>query len=112
MGVQGDGRVFEGRHGEAHLLAGGEQVAAAPAVDGAEVFKTNCVACHGPEAKGGVGPNLTDAEWKNGSGTLADIETTLNKGVTGTAMISWTPILGDEKIKAVALYVHSLGGGK
>ena len=28
VGVQGDGRVFEGRHGEAHLLAGGEQVAA------------------------------------------------------------------------------------
>jgi caa(3)-type oxidase subunit IV len=101
----------EGEAGEA-AAGGAEQVAAAPAVDGAEVFKTNCVACHGPEAKGGVGPNLTDAEWKNGGGTLADIENTLNKGVTGTAMISWTPILGDEKIKAVALYVHSLGGGK
>lgn len=102
----------EGEAGGDPAAGGAEQVAAAPAVDGAEVFKTNCVACHGPEAKGGVGPNLTDAEWKNGSGTLADIETTLNKGVTGTAMISWTPILGDEKIKAVALYVHSLGGGK
>lgn len=93
--------------------AGGEAVAAAaPAVDGAEVFKTNCVACHGPEAKGGVGPNLTDAEWKNSDGSLAGIEGTLNKGVTGTAMIAWTPLLGDEKVKAVAQYVHSLGGGK
>ncbi|MEY3214411.1 MAG: cytochrome c oxidase, cbb3-type, subunit [Pseudomonadota bacterium] len=92
--------------------AGAEQVAAAPAVDGAEVFKTNCVACHGPEAKGGVGPNLTDAEWKNGGGTLADIEATINNGVAGTAMISWTPLLGAEKVKAVSAYVHSLGGGK
>lgn len=99
-----------GSHGEPG--AGGEQVAAAPAVDGAEVFKTNCVACHGPEAKGGVGPNLTDAEWKNGSGTLADIEATINNGVAGTAMISWTPLLGADKVKAVSQYVHSLGGGK
>ncbi|MBU8883394.1 cytochrome C [Flavobacteriaceae bacterium JJC] len=32
---------------------------------GAEVFKTNCVSCHGDGGKGGIGPNLTDNTWIN-----------------------------------------------
>jgi len=32
---------------------------------GQEVFKTNCVSCHGDGGKGGIGPNLTDNTWIN-----------------------------------------------
>ena len=32
---------------------------------GEEVFKTNCVSCHGDGGKGGIGPNLTDNNWIN-----------------------------------------------
>lgn len=32
---------------------------------GEEVFKTNCVSCHGDNGKGGIGPNLTDNHWIN-----------------------------------------------
>ena len=32
---------------------------------GQEVFKTNCVSCHGDGGKGGIGPNLTDQAWIN-----------------------------------------------
>lgn len=32
---------------------------------GEEVFKTNCVSCHGEGGKGGIGPNLTDNYWIN-----------------------------------------------
>lgn len=32
---------------------------------GEEVFKTNCVSCHGDGGKGGIGPNLTDNAWIN-----------------------------------------------
>lgn len=32
---------------------------------GQEVFKTNCVSCHGEGGKGGIGPNLTDNSWIN-----------------------------------------------
>lgn len=47
------------------------QQAAAPAApvgnaaNGAKVFSTACVACHGPEAKGvtGLGKDLTTSEW-------------------------------------------------
>lgn len=43
-------------------------VAAAPvgdAANGAKIFATACVACHGPEAKGvtGLGKDLTTSEW-------------------------------------------------
>ncbi|WP_312075455.1 cbb3-type cytochrome c oxidase N-terminal domain-containing protein [Chryseobacterium sp.] len=33
--------------------------------EGEELFKTNCVTCHGDNGKGGIGPNLTDKHWIN-----------------------------------------------
>jgi cytochrome c oxidase cbb3-type subunit III len=33
--------------------------------EGQELFKTNCVTCHGDGGKGGIGPNLTDRHWIN-----------------------------------------------
>lgn len=33
--------------------------------EGQELFKTNCVTCHGEGGKGGIGPNLTDTHWIN-----------------------------------------------
>lgn len=88
------------------------------AAAGKEIFATNCVACHGPEAKGvdaagnkTVGPNLTDSEWIHG-GTYADIQKTITNGVPEKGMITWGPILGPEKIAKVAAFVHASGGGQ
>lgn len=78
---------------------------------GKEVFAANCVACHGAEAKGGIGPDLTDATWIHG-GTVENITTTITNGVPEKGMITWGPILGPEKISKVGVYVHSLGGGQ
>lgn len=33
--------------------------------EGQELFKTNCVSCHGEGGRGGIGPNLTDNFWIN-----------------------------------------------
>ena len=33
--------------------------------EGEQLFKTNCVTCHGDNGKGGIGPNLTDKHWIN-----------------------------------------------
>ncbi|ASK30620.1 cytochrome C [Chryseobacterium sp. T16E-39] len=33
--------------------------------EGEQLFKTNCVTCHGDGGKGGIGPNLTDTHWIN-----------------------------------------------
>ncbi|MDX1958507.1 MAG: cbb3-type cytochrome c oxidase N-terminal domain-containing protein [Leptospiraceae bacterium] len=53
---------------------------------GKKNFMTVCVACHGPEGKGLVGPNLMDAEWIHGSSDVTVYEV-ISKG------------LGPEKVK-------------
>lgn len=74
---------------------------------GKEVFAQNCASCHGPEAKGLVGPNLTDNEWIHG-GKPEDIQNTITKGVSSKGMPTWGPILGNEKIADAATFVYSL----
>jgi mono/diheme cytochrome c family protein len=78
--------------------------------DGATIYATNCAACHGPEMKGLVGPNLTDDEWIHGS-DLESIKATITNGVPEKGMTSWGPILGEEQIEIVARYVQSQAEG-
>jgi cytochrome c oxidase cbb3-type subunit 3 len=78
---------------------------------GKAVYAQNCIGCHGAELKGGIGPNLTDAEWIHG-GSLSAISATIEKGVPEKGMLSWGPILGPQKVAQVAAYVHAQGGGQ
>jgi cytochrome c oxidase cbb3-type subunit 3 len=84
--------------------------AGAAAEDGKAVYTTNCVACHGVDLKGGVGPDLTDATWIHG-GTIDAITKVITVGVPEKGMLTWGPILGPQKVAAVAAYVHAEGGG-
>ena len=65
-----------------------------------------------------VGPNLTDGEWLHNDGTLQGFMGTIKSGVPQPkkAPAPMPPMGGasliDEQVKAVATYVHSLGGGK
>lgn len=80
---------------------------------GKKVFAENCVACHGEDAKGKqeVGaPNLTDQIWLFGSDE-ATVVATITNGRNGV-MPAWTGRLDPTTIKALAVYVHSLGGGR
>jgi cytochrome c oxidase cbb3-type subunit III len=80
---------------------------------GAKVFADNCAACHGPEGKGNTefgAPNLTTKVWLYGSDRSAIIERITNGG--GGAMPAWRDKLSPTQIKAVTVYVHSLGGGQ
>lgn len=77
---------------------------------GKEVFATNCVACHGAELQGGIGPDLTDAEWIHG-GTIDAITRVVTEGVAAKGMPGWGPVLGPDKVGKVAAYVHEAGGG-
>lgn len=78
---------------------------------GKEIFAANCVACHGADMHGGVGPDLTDATWIHG-GKLEEIAHTITVGVPEKGMLTWGPILGPQKIGQVAAYVHGAGGGQ
>ncbi len=80
---------------------------------GKKVFADNCAACHGDDGKGNAdlgAPNLTDKIWLYGS-TTAAIENRINVG-GGGVMPAWAGRLDPTTIKALTVYVHSLGGGK
>jgi len=74
------------------------------AEQGAAVFKANCVACHGADMKGGIGPNLLDDEWIHG-GTPEQIHSTIVNGVPAKGMLSWGPILSADQINHVTAYI-------
>ena len=83
------------------------------AAAGTKIFAENCAVCHGDNGKGNQdlgAPNLTDKIWLYGSDESTIIETVTN-GRAGV-MPAWAGRLDPVTIKAMAVYVHSLGGGK
>jgi cytochrome c oxidase cbb3-type subunit 3 len=83
------------------------------AAAGKKIFAENCTTCHGDAGKGNPelgAPNLTDKIWLYGSDEATIIETVTN-GRAGV-MPAWVGRLDPSTIKAMAVYVHSLGGGK
>jgi cbb3-type cytochrome c oxidase subunit III len=84
---------------------------------GNEIFHKQglCYACHGQDAKGLVGPNLTDDVWIHSKGSLDEIVVQINKGVTKEEAKSGVPMpakggssISDDEVKAVAAYVWTL----
>jgi cbb3-type cytochrome c oxidase subunit III len=102
----------------------GQEKAAAPAgvtpaaiAQGDSIFHKDglCYACHGTNAEGVVGPNLTDSEWLHGDGSYDFIVATVTSGVPAeksTKGVAMPPKGGssitDAQVKAVAAYVYSL----
>ena len=100
-----------------------EKAAAPAAVTPAAIAKGDtiyhkaglCYACHGSNAEGAVGPNLTDAEWLHGDGSYDMIVATVTSGVPADKAKKGIPMppkggssITEEEIKAVAAYVYSL----
>ena len=80
---------------------------------GAKIFADNCASCHGEQGNGNQelgAPNLTDKIWLYGSDEATLVETITN-GRAGV-MPAWADRLDPTTVKALAVYVHSLGGGK
>lgn len=79
-----------------------------------------CFACHGMDAKGAVGPNLTDKEWIHvKDGDYAGLVEQITKGTPqAEAKLGKGPMppkggsqISDAEVKAVAAYVWSLSHG-
>lgn len=80
---------------------------------GADIFKTNCAACHGADGKGNIvlgAPNLTDKTWLYGASEAAIVET-VTKGRMGM-MPSQDKVLSPEKIHLLTAYVWGLSNNK
>lgn len=76
---------------------------------GAQIFGSKCIACHGPQGQGLIGPNLTDDYWIHG-GRLTDIKGTIERGVLDKGMLAWKGVLSGDEINEVAAYIWTLNG--
>jgi cytochrome c oxidase cbb3-type subunit III len=95
------------------LSLSGKPADRAAAGRGQKVFVEQCVSCHGPDGKGmreQGAPNLTDDLWLYGGSKAAIIES-IRTG-RGGVMPAWAGRLDPVTLKALAVYVHSLGGGQ
>ncbi|GIV26401.1 MAG: hypothetical protein KatS3mg027_0215 [Bacteroidia bacterium] len=84
-------------------------VDASELAQGKEIYLSNCATCHGKEAQGGAGPNLTDDYWLHGGG-IKNVFKTIKYGVPEKGMIAWETQLSPKQIQQVASYVLSLRG--
>ena len=84
------------------------------ASDGAEVFRTNCEMCHGPQGHGdGPAGQSLDPKPRN----LANIQAAagddflfwrIREGKPGTSMVAWKGILSDEQIWQTVSFIRTL----
>ncbi|MBC7480243.1 MAG: cytochrome-c oxidase, cbb3-type subunit III [Pseudorhodobacter sp.] len=102
------------------LQLSGQDHDATLAAAGTQLFADNCAACHGDAGMGNRdmgAPNLTDAIWLYGGDRTAITTTvTLARNAMmpawGYAAAGSKPRLTEDQIRAVAVYVHALGGGE
>jgi mono/diheme cytochrome c family protein len=87
---------------------------ASAASPGAEVFRSNCEMCHGPQGHGD-GPAGQSLEPKPGN--LAEVQTKagddylfwrIREGKPGTSMVAWKGILTDEQIWQAVSFIRTL----
>jgi len=79
----------------------------ATTIDGAALFEANCAICHGANAKGGVGPNLTVELQRN---TRDEVTKTIMDGrlnINRPSMPAWAG-LGDPAIEALVQFIESI----
>jgi cytochrome c oxidase cbb3-type subunit 3 len=72
-------------------------------------FVKTCAPCHGENAQGLIGPNLTDNRWLYG-GQVVQIFNTVAKGVPAKGMPTWGRVLPPVELAAVVSYVRSVQG--
>lgn len=94
-------------------LSGQQPVSAAAAAAGEEVYMFNCASCHGDRGEGDIfagAPPLNSAVWLYG-GSYDDIRHSVVNARFGI-MPGFANRLREAEVRAVAAYVHQLGGGQ
>ncbi len=84
------------------------------ATAGAEVFKTNCESCHGPQGHGdgpaGVALDPAPKNLPELAATVGDdyLYWRVNTGKEGTSMVAWKGVLTDEQIWQAVAFIRTL----
>ncbi len=78
---------------------------------GQDRFNKTCASCHGEQAQGLIGPNLTDDQWLHG-GHVLQIFTTIAKGVPEKGMPPWGRALAPEDLASLVSHIRSVQGTK
>lgn len=86
--------------------AGGGHKVEAYVAAGKKLYGTLCVPCHGENAKGGVGPDLTLSKYKYGKARL-DISKTISEGRPG-GMPSFSSQIDAEQVESLVEYLLTL----
>ena len=76
---------------------------------GASIFQSNCISCHGVDASGVAGPNLTDNVYIHVK-QISDIPDVVTNGRKNGAMPAWKDRLLPVERVLVSAYVASLRG--
>lgn len=77
-----------------------------PAAAGAALYASRCADCHGADATGVRGPDLTRL-WANAGATDDRVFRTIRQGVAGSIMPGTTA--PDEEVRALVAYLKALG---
>jgi len=78
--------------------------------DAHALFMTRCSPCHGENAQGVIGPNLTDNSWIHGRGTLTDIYGVVDGGVAAKGMPAWGRQLTPVELRKVVAFIGTQRG--
>jgi len=70
-----------------------------------ELYLESCAACHGSKFEGGLGGNLADGQWKNGS-TDSDIARVISQGLPNLGMPAYEKTLSAEQIRSLVVFIR------
>ena len=76
---------------------------------GKGIFEKKCVACHGKQAEGVIGPNLTDNYWIHG-GDVVSVFKIVKYGKAEKGMQAWKDELNPIEMQQVSSYIKSIAG--
>ena len=74
------------------------------------LFGARCAPCHGDQAQGVIGPNLTDNAWLHGDGSLSAIYQLVENGVPEKGMPAWGRQLTPVELRKLVAFVGSQRG--
>jgi mono/diheme cytochrome c family protein len=78
--------------------------------EGEQLYKMlNCYGCHGMQGGGGMGPNITDDEWKEGDGSDALLLAQLMEGRAN--MPSYKDVIDQDQAWKLIAFVRTLYKG-